>query len=246
MERGIEWAFRAPTQKTWPIVLAAGVTPLALILASIYFFGEMGIAVSVIASMVLVHLIDIAFDGSSGRRLNTEQGNQRARIGADGLLLEEEFIPWSAVLAIENEAEGVAIIRHVGAKRVYLFDEGMGFAEAAHAALEKYRTAPEPPRADALERRSESAAEREARLATLKVASGYRDVSADSVDPQALAEIACHPRSNATTRLEAAKILARVEPARLIQVRVVVEQTAEPELARVLADTLGERLDRDR
>lgn len=221
---------------------------------SVYFFGEMALffffavysALSVFSWVGLLALLVWRLGtGKTTMPVPVEEearpGKRVARIGGDGLLLEDEFIPWSNVLAIENEAEGVAIIQREGAKRVCRFDDDLGFGEAARMAQADYHAVLEPPHVEPLEPRSESAEEREVRLANLKVASGYRDGAPDSIDPETLAELACNPRSDAKTRLEAAKILARVEPARLVQVRVAMEQTAEPVFARELADTLGER-----
>lgn len=158
------------------------------------------------------------FDERSRSRQRTMQ------LGSDGLRVAKDFVPWSDVLDIVQESEGVRVVCRTQKLPVLDLLDVEGFEKAAMDALAAYRSAPPPPDIDALRVRVETSDERAARLAELRGrVAGYRGTDPDGVDLDALEALLRNPAADSSHRQEAAKLLKRLDPSRLERSQVEVE-----------------------
>jgi hypothetical protein len=114
----------------------------------------------------------------AGLQLWKERRHENLPFGSDGLLISGVFMPWSDVMMIMHDTDGVSLLQERGPTVVLDVLDVQGVERAASEALAAYRAA-DVPDIDALRVRVETTEERAARLAQLRAGTGYRGANTD-------------------------------------------------------------------
>lgn len=162
-------------------------------------------------------------------------------LGEDGVQTPDTFVPWAKVRDLREYDDGAAIVTTSGDLIVVRAEDTLEFLREA----KRFRAAGSARvavRVDAMEwLEGETGAGREERLARYFGAGdpSYREGRGE---PRELAELAADPAAAPGQRVQAARLLVRVEPSLVPRVREAAQQeTANAELSEALLLAVGER-----
>lgn len=162
-----------------------------------------------------------------------------ATVADDGFELGGTFLPWSQVLDVISDRDGVVVWKIAGDPIRVNADEPLEFLSFAKQRLEDYRIRAESQHeVHALNPLpGESEQEGIERIENLTRDSGYRGSSLSS---QRLLETATDPSQPHQVRVTAARVLVRVAPHLVDTLQQSAGQTASPRLSRELSALLDE------
>lgn len=151
------------------------------------------------------------------------------QLGNDGFVVADEFIPWSEVMEVVSDAQGVQFVCRTRDSLTLDVVAPEECLNAAYMALAAYQAAPPAPELEVLRVRVETSEERATRLAALRGnAPGYRGADPEGVDLEQLEALVRNPTTDSLTRREAAQLLARLDSARLERLQGELEGTLDP------------------
>ena len=213
-----QWICRLPKPSPWGTIFVAAASTFASYLLPFgpWFGSEAALGIVLAFPLALIGLHQLF--GAWRRRPIT------VKVGGDGLVVGTDFVPWSEVMDFVQEPEGVRIVCRERRLPVLDLLDVEGFEAAGREALDAYRSAPPPPKIEALRVRVETTEERAARLAALRGSvAGYRGSNPDSVDLEALEALLRNPTTSPELREEALRLLTRLDVSRVELARDDVE-----------------------
>ena len=163
-------------------------------------------------------------------------------LGEDGVQTPDTFVPWAKVRDLREYEDGAAIVTRSGDLIVVRAEDTLEFLREA----KRFRSAGSARvavRVEALEwREGETGPQREERLLRYFGAGdpSYREGRGE---PNDLAELATDPAAPPGRRVQAARLLVRVEPSLVPRVREAAREAANAELAEALLLAVGDAPD---